>query len=110
MMDNPKLDVEQEFPLLRDILSTESPSIDQQDNSHYLTILPNIQEQPESLSNRPSEIKVFFITNCGSLLGRTIAQVALDRGHCVAACAREKHLQDLQAFFERSFNLIVVPR
>ena len=39
--------------------------------------------------------KVFFITNCGSLLGRTIAQVALDRGHLVAACAREKHLGDL---------------
>lgn len=39
--------------------------------------------------------KVFFITNCGSLLGRTIAQVALDRGHYVAACAREKHLADL---------------
>src|SRR5579859_4274282 len=38
--------------------------------------------------------KVFFITNCGSLLGRTIAQVALDRGHFVAACAREKHLAD----------------
>jgi hypothetical protein len=42
-----------------------------------------------------TERKVFFITNCGSLLGRTIAQVALDRGHFVAACAREKHLADL---------------
>jgi hypothetical protein len=45
--------------------------------------------------NGDGERKVFFITNCGSLLGRTIAQVALDRGHLVAACAREKHLGDL---------------
>jgi hypothetical protein len=50
---------------------------------------------PDSNLNGDSEQKVFFITNCGSLLGRTIAQVALDRGHLVAACAREKHLADL---------------
>jgi hypothetical protein len=52
------------------------------------------QQLPSSL-NGNTEHKVFFITNCGSLLGRTIAQVALDRGHFVAACAREKHLADL---------------
>jgi len=39
--------------------------------------------------------KVFFITNCGSLVGRVIAKVALEHGHLVAACAREKHLADL---------------
>jgi hypothetical protein len=50
---------------------------------------------PNSNLNSDLEQKVFFITNCGSLLGRTIAQVALDRGHLVAACAREKHLADL---------------
>jgi hypothetical protein len=50
---------------------------------------------PNSNLNGDLEQKVFFITNCGSLLGRTIAQVALDRGHLVAACAREKHLADL---------------
>jgi len=50
---------------------------------------------PPPTLNGSSEHKVFFITNCGSLLGRTIAQVALDRGHYVAACAREKHLADL---------------
>ena len=42
-----------------------------------------------------SERKVFFITNCGGLLGKTIARVALNRGHYVAACARERHLADL---------------
>jgi hypothetical protein len=56
-------------------------------------ILPETQ-QPLNL-NGNADRKVFFITNCGSLLGRTIAQVALDRGHYVAACAREKHLADL---------------
>jgi hypothetical protein len=55
-----------------------------------------------------SDRKVFFITNCGSLLGRTIAQVALDRGHLVAACAREKHLGDLAVSPLRS-GLIAVP-
>jgi hypothetical protein len=50
---------------------------------------------PNSNLNGDTDQKVFFITNCGSLLGRTIAQVALDRGHLVAACAREKHLADL---------------
>jgi len=63
--------------------------------------LSNFQfSSPEShsyqpMTGTPDDRKVFFITNCGSLLGRTIAQVALDRGHLVAACAREKHLADL---------------
>jgi hypothetical protein len=59
---------------------------------------PEQQQLPQHAAptaNGDPEKKVFFITNCGSLLGRTIAQVALERGHCVAACAREKHLADL---------------
>jgi hypothetical protein len=56
------------------------------------------QQQPAPTANGDPEKKVFFITNCGSLLGRTIAQVALERGHFVAACAREKHLADLNVF------------
>ena len=60
--------------------------------SSTLQEFPNPQQQDPNVE---SEKKVFFITNCGSLLGRTIAQVALDRGHYVAACAREKHLADL---------------
>lgn len=59
---------------------------------------PLPQHQPAPTANGDPEKKVFFITNCGSLLGRTIAQVALERGHCVAACAREKHLADLNVF------------
>ena len=55
---------------------------------------PDPEESSPQL-NGTSAQKVFFITNCGSLLGRTIAQVALDQGHYVAACAREKHLADL---------------
>jgi hypothetical protein len=50
--------------------------------------------QEETL-NSDSDRKAFFITNCGSLLGKTIARVALERGHFVAACARAKHLADL---------------
>ena len=44
-----------------------------------------------------SSPKVWFITNCGALLGRIIAQTALSRGHSVAACARERHIPDLYA-------------
>src|SRR5262245_19512317 len=51
--------------------------------------------------------KVFFITNCGSLLGRTIAQTALEHGHRVAACAREKHLDDLTVRAPRPNELII---
>src|SRR5438477_5186720 len=59
------------------------------------TFSPSTTFQRIPSLNHDTERKVFFITNCGSLLGRTIAQVALDRGHLVAACAREKHLADL---------------
>jgi hypothetical protein len=59
------------------------------------TPLPVTESDSFPSQNGDSDRKVFFITNCGSLLGRTIAQVALDRGHYVAACAREKHLADL---------------
>jgi hypothetical protein len=57
------------------------------------------QQHPQFPSPSGSPPKVFFITNCGSLLGKTIAQVALDNGHLVAACAREKHLADLSVPF-----------
>src|SRR6266496_4844730 len=71
------------------------------DLSHFqLTPLPETTFPTSETQSLPSQKgdsdrKVFFITNCGSLLGKTIAQVALDRGHYVAACAREKHLADL---------------
>ena len=61
--------------------------------------LTTFHAHPPSTANGSTEGKVFFITNCGSLLGRTIAQVALERGHFVAACAREKHLADLNVLF-----------
>ena len=39
--------------------------------------------------------KVWMITNCGSLLGKIIAEAALRNGNCVAACTRERHTPDL---------------
>lgn len=70
-----------------DQFGTSSPTQQQQGKPP-----PQLVETPNGDSNQ----KVFFITNCGSLLGRTIAQIALERGHCVAACAREKHLPNLK--------------
>ena len=75
---------------LEDPFATSSPSPQRQEQQHRQPPLHLV----ETL-NGDSNKKVFFITNCGSLLGRTIAQVALERGHSVAACAREKHLADL---------------
>src|SRR5271170_474165 len=80
--------------------STQQQQPQQQSNHSPFQFSPSStfgQQQPSNANgNTDSERKVFFITNCGSLLGRTIAQVALDRGHYIAAWAREKHLADLQ--------------
>lgn len=57
-------------------------------------ILEDSLPPPPELSSELDR-KVFFISNCGSLVGKTIAQTALERGHYVAACARERHLADL---------------
>ena len=63
-----------------------------QSSAHHSSTSPTSQ-MPQN--GEADSRKVFFITNCGSLLGRTIAKVALEHGHLVAACAREKHLADL---------------
>ena len=79
---------------LEDQFGTSSPTPRHQERHGKLLV-----KTPNGDSNK----KVFFITNCGSLLGRTIAQMALERGHYVAACAREKHLADLKVL-GRSFE------
>jgi hypothetical protein len=64
-------------------------------NFQFQTTIPEGSFPPRPDLSGDLDRKVFFITNCGSLLGKTIAQIALERGHYVAACAREKHLGDL---------------
>jgi hypothetical protein len=93
-MDFPGFDIEADLASVTGY-PTSSPSIlpsfDFSPSAQHQNATPH---QRQSLNGDP-DVKVFFITNCGSLLGRTIAQVALERGHLVAACAREKHLGDL---------------
>src|SRR5271170_646343 len=105
-MDFPGFDIEADLaPLtaLHAASSSSNANNPRQPSLSTYDFSPPQQHVPDSSSsfrrpptfNGSSDCKVFFITNCGSLLGRTIAQVALDRGHYVAACAREKHLADL---------------
>jgi hypothetical protein len=87
-------DIEADLAPLTAIHASSSATQTQNDLSNFQFESNESDYSPPQINGNLAQ-KVFFITNCGSLLGRTIAQVALDRGHYVAACAREKHLADL---------------
>jgi hypothetical protein len=100
-------DIEADLAPLTGIQPSSASQRPQNDLSRYQFPADNEDYTPPHVNGHSGQ-KVFFITNCGSLLGRTIAQVALDQGHYVAACAREKHLADLNV--RHSFRLTVGSR